>query len=313
MADQNTYVWDNGVLKPESAVTISVRSKAVNYGLGVFEGLRAYWDNENQQLYGFRFQQHFNRLKECAKITNLNFPYTVDELIDATKALLRKNQVHQSTYIRPLVLDDSHDITPNLKDPLVRVVIYLQPMKKRVATNELTAGFSSWKRVNDNMLPPHSKTTGAYMNSALAFLEAGEHGYDEALFLTDGGHVSEGTRENIFMFKHGKLVTPPPSDNILEGITRDMVIKLASEELGLPVVERSISRTELYGAEEVFVSGTAMEVTSLVEIDNRIIGNHHEGMLVKKLKNLFFKATVAQNPRYAKDCLPIFEVPNVLH
>ncbi|UQS86037.1 branched-chain amino acid transaminase (plasmid) [Nicoliella spurrieriana] len=306
MDNNESYVFDNGEFKLEHEVKVGVRSKALNYGLGVFEGFRAYWNEDEQQLYGFRLKDHFKRLKECTKITNLNFPYSVDQMIDFTKQLLVKNNLKQTTYVRPLVLNDSNDITPNLKDPVVRVIMYVQPMKKRVMKDELTAGFSSWERLNDNMLPPHSKTTGAYMNSALAFLEAGNHGYDEALFLTNNGHVSEGTRENIFMLKHGKLVTPPTSDNILEGITRETVMQLVSNEFEIPVEERSISRTELYGADEVFVSGTAMEVTSLVEVDNRVIADGHEGKLVKSLKELFFSVTTGKNSKYKDYCTPVY-------
>lgn len=291
-------VWNNGQVVLEKDVTFSVRSKALNYGHGVFEGLRAYWDEEHHQLNLFHAFDHFSRLKEVSKIMNLEFPFTVEELIQGTVDLLRANDVHENTYIRPLVLNVSDNIGPSLANSKPRVVIYTQPMQKRVSKDELTAGFSSWQRVSDNMIPPHAKVTGAYVNLGLAMLEAEQNGFDEVLFLNAQGQVSEGARENFFMFKHGQLVTPPTSADILEGITRRTVLELARDELHLPVVERTISRTEVYGAQEAFVSRTAMEVSPLVEIDHRVIGDGHEGEVVAKLRDLLKAASTGKLSQY---------------
>ncbi|HQJ38051.1 MAG TPA: aminotransferase class IV, partial [Bacillota bacterium] len=171
---------------------------------------------------------------------------------------------------------------------------------------EMRVAFTSWQRLRDNMLPPRTKASAAYLNSALASLEVLRNGFDEALFLTDNGNVCEGPGENIFMVKKGKLITPPPSDNILEGITRETIITLASEELGMEVVERSIPRNELFSAQEVFFSGTAMEVMPIVEVDRRIIGTGKPGDICTKLKGLFFEITVGKNPKYAGFCTPIY-------
>ncbi|MCI1857032.1 MAG: branched-chain amino acid transaminase [Sporolactobacillus sp.] len=301
------YVYYQGKIVKEDDVKISVRSKAFNYGLGVFEGIRAYWDEENEQLYGFRLRDHYKRLKESAKTVNLNFDLSVDDLCQGTVELLKKNNCRRTTYIRPIVYNDAKDIGPTLTNTDVKVVIYTQPLDKYAGKPELSVGFSSWRRISNNQLPPRTKATAAYLNSALAALETKTAGFDEALFLTTGDNVCEGSGENIFMYKKGQLVTPPPSDNILEGITRDLVMRLAREEMGIEVVERSISRSELYVADEVFFSGTAMEVTPIVAVDHRQIGTGHEGEVCKKLKELFFGLTLGQNPKYAEYCTPVYD------
>ncbi|MFT8362344.1 MAG: branched-chain amino acid transaminase [Sporolactobacillus sp.] len=300
------YAFYQGDIVKEDEIKISVRSKAFNYGLGVFEGIRAYWDEEEEQLYGFKLKEHYERLKQSAKTVNLNFDLTVDELVQGTIDLLKKNNCRQTTYIRPIVYNDSLDIGPTLDNADVKVLMYTQPLNKYAGKSELSVGVTSWRRLSDNQLPPRTKATAAYLNSALAALETKRAGFDEAIFLTDTNHVCEGSGENIFLFKKGKLVTPSPADNILEGITRELVIKLAKEEMGLEVVERSVSRTELYAADEVFFSGTAMEVTPVVAVDHRIIGTGHEGEVCKKLKELFFGLTLGKNPKYAESCTPVY-------
>nr|WP_304654830.1 branched-chain amino acid transaminase [Sporolactobacillus sp. STSJ-5] len=301
------YAYYQGKIVKEEDVKISVRSKAFNYGLGVFEGIRAYWDDDAQQLYGFKLKEHYERLKESAKTVNLDFDLSVDDLIKGTVELLKANNCRTTTYLRPIVYNDALDIGPTLDVKDVKVVIYTQPLNKYAGKAELSVGVTSWKRISNNQLPPRTKATAAYMNSALAALETKRAGFDEAIFLTDGDHVCEGSGENIFMFRKGKLITPPTSDNILEGITRELVMKLAKEELGLEVVERSISRSELYVADEVFFSGTAMEVTPIVEVDHRTIGTGHEGEVCKQIKQLFFSLTVGKNPKYAESCTPVYD------
>ncbi|WP_028983130.1 branched-chain amino acid transaminase [Sporolactobacillus terrae] len=301
------YVYYQGKIVKEDDVKVSVRSKAFNYGLGVFEGIRAYWDDEKQQLYAFKLKEHYNRLKESAKTVNMDFDFSVDDLIQGTIDLLKANNCRTTTYLRPIVYNDALDIGPTLDGKDVKVVIYTQPLNKYAGKPELSVGVTSWRRLSNNQLPPRTKATAAYLNSALAALETKRAGFDEAIFLTDGDHVCEGSGENIFIFRKGKLVTPPPADNILEGITRDLVMKLAEEELGLEVVERSISRSELYVADEVFFSGTAMEVTPIVAVDHRQIGTGHEGEVCKQIKELFFNLTIGKNSKYAESCTPVYD------
>jgi branched-chain amino acid aminotransferase len=293
-----SWVFYQGKIVPEEEVSISIRCKAFNYGLGCFEGIRAYWDEEGQQLYGFRLKEHYERLLESCKALYMDIPYTVQELCDFTVELLRKNNFRTTTYIRPVVYKGSNSLTPTLKDEDNRLVIYCQPLGSYSGKTELKVAVSSWRRITDNMVPPRTKATGGYLNSALASLEVLQNGFDEAIFLTQDGKVCEGPGENIFLVKKGKLITPPLSDDILEGITRDTVMTLAREELGLEVVERSVSRTELYNAQEVFFSGTAMEVTAVVEVDRRKVGTGKEGEVCKKLRDMFFDVATGKNEKY---------------
>ncbi|WP_017415771.1 aminotransferase class IV [Clostridium tunisiense] len=272
---EKSYVFYQGEIIEEKDVNISIRCKAFNYGLGCFEGIRAYWDEESRQLYLFRLKEHYERLLQSCKALWINIPYTAEELCEFTLELLRKHNFKTTVYIRPVAYKGSNALFPTLYD-------------------------------DDNMIPARTKPTGGYLNSALASLEVLQNGYDEAILLTNEGYVCEGPGENIFIFKNNQLITPPPSDNILEGITRKTIIELASKELGIEVVERSITRTELYSAKEAFFSGTAMEVTSIVEIDNRKIGDGKPGEVCRKVKELFFGMTKGKNPNYSAYCTAVY-------
>ncbi|MBS4026225.1 MAG: branched-chain amino acid transaminase [Clostridia bacterium] len=301
-----SYVYSNGNIVKEEEVSISIRSKVFNYGLGCFEGIRAYWSEEEGQLYVFRLKEHFERLMESAKALNMKVPYSVEELCNSTVELLKKNNFRTTTYIRPVVYKGSTSLSPTLFDNDNSILMYCQPLGSYSGKTELRVAVSSWRRVSDTMLPPRTKSTGAYLNSALASLEVLQNGYDEAIFLTNEGKVCEGPGENVFLVKKGKLITPPISDDILEGITRDTVMTLAREELNMEVIERSVSRTELYNSQEVFFSGTAMEVTAVVEVDNRMVGDGKEGQVCKKLKELFFNMTTGGNEKYKDYLTPVY-------
>jgi branched-chain amino acid aminotransferase len=302
-----SYVFYQGKIVEEKEVSISIRCKAFNYGLACFEGIRAYWDEESEQLYAFRLKEHYERFLQSCKTINIKLPYTVDDLIKFTIELLKKNNFKTTTYVRPIAYKGADKIGPTLNDDDDRIVIYCQSLGSYTGKTELKVAVTSWSRVEDNMLPPRTKATAAYLNSGLASLEVIRKGYDEAIFLTRSGHVCEGPGENIFMVRKGKLITPPPSDNILEGITRDTVMLLAKNELGIEVVERSITRTELYAADELFFSGTAMEVTPIIEVDDRVVGNGKPGEISAKIKKLFFEITTGKNPKYAHFCIPVYE------
>ncbi len=305
---EKQYVFYQGEIVEEKEVTISIRSKAFNYGLACFEGIRAYWNEEEEQLYGFCFMEHYKRLLESAKCLLMPIPYTAEELCEHTAELLRRNGYKAGVYIRPIVYKGADTLKPTLLDSDNRIVIYTMPLGvgEYAEKDAMRVAVSSWRRVNDTSLPARTKTISAYLNSALASAEIVSRGYDEAVLLTDKGMVCEGPGENIFFVKDGVLLTPPPSDDILVGITRNLVMKLAEEELGMKVQERSIARTELYNSDEVFFSGTAMEVTAVVEADDRVIGNGEIGPVCTKLKELFADIGMGRNPKYAHLCHPIW-------
>ena len=304
---EQSYVFYNGDIIEEEKVSIDIRSKAFNYGLACFEGIRAYWDEENQQLSLFRVREHYERLLQSCRALYIKLPYTVDDLVNATIELLKKNNFKTTTYIRPVAYKGSTNIGPTLLDDDNRILIYCSPLGSYTGKEELSVKVTSWTRLSDNMLPPRTKATAAYLNSALASLDVKINGYDEAIFLTDTGSVCEGPGENIFIVRKGKLITPPPSDNILEGITRETVMELARDVLGMEVVERSIKRTELYACDEAFFSGTAMEITPICEIDDRPVPGGINGEVYKKIKALFDKITLGKLEGYEHYSTPVYD------
>lgn len=304
----SSYVFYEGEIKKEEDVSLSIRCKAFNYGLGCFEGIRAYWDDETNELRVFRLKEHYERLLQSCKTLYINIPYTVEELCNATIELLRKNDFKTTVYIRPVAFKGSDNISPTLLDDDNRILIYLQPLGRFATKETYDVAVTSWKRIPDNALPVRTKATGGYINSALASLEVLQNGYDEAIFLNDKGYVSEGPGENIFMVKNNKLITPPCSDDILEGITRNTVMELAKEELGMDVIERSITRSELYSADELFFSGTAMEVTPISSVDRRKIGDGKPGQTCLKVKDLFFEVTKGKIERYIDYVTPVYSL-----
>ena len=278
---------------------ISVRSKAVNYGLGCFEGIRAYWNESAKQLYIFRAREHYERLRQSCRIIHLNLTVGVDQLIDVTAELCRRNNHREDVYIRPLVFNNHETMSPTLSSDPAELAIYTLPLRDYLDTSKgVTACVSSWRRVTDNMIPARAKPTAAYLNSALARHEAKTNGYDEAIFLTQDGYVSEGSAEHIFIVRNGKLVTPTSQEDNLDGITRRTICEIAAD-LDLQVVERRISRTELYIAQEAFLCGTGAEVTPLTEIDRRPLGDGKPGPVTLRVKNHYAKVVRGEVPKYA--------------
>ncbi len=278
---------------------VSVRSKAINYGLGCFEGIRAYWNPEAKQLYVFRPREHYERLRQSCRILHLNLPYTVEQLIDLTAEVCRRNHHREDVYVRPLVFNNHETLSPTLTSDPAEFALYTLPLREYLDTSKgVTACVSSWRRLTDNMIPARAKPTAAYLNSALARHEAKANGYDEAIFLTHDGYVSEGSAEHIFLVRHGGLLTPTSQEDNLDGITRRTICELAGD-LDLPVTERRVSRTELYVAEEAFLCGTGAEVTPLVEIDRRPLGNGKPGPVTERVKDYYYKVVHGSVPKYA--------------
>ncbi len=305
MAGEQVAFFKGG-FHPLSDAKVSVRCKALNYGLGCFEGIRAYWSKQEGQLYIFRAEDHYERLLLSTKIVHLKLNMSVAQLVAATVELLRRNAPREDTYIRPLVFNNSEAMSPQLTDDPAELAIYTLPLRDYLdVTKGVTACVSSWRRVSDNMIPARAKPTAAYMNSALARLEAKENGYDEAIFLTNDGYVSEGSAEHIFIVREGKLITPSSQEDNLDGITRRTLCQIAPE-LGFEVVVRRISRTELYVADEAFFCGTGAEVCPLVSVDRRPVGNGKPGPITLELQKLFWRVVRAEVPKFADWCKPVY-------
>ncbi len=299
--------YHRGEFVDDADAHLSIRSKAVNYGLGCFGGIRAYWNETQQELFVFRLGDHIERLFESALILGLEPPCSEKEAADAVLELLRRNEARSDQYVRPLLYVDSDELSPTLTDVPVALSIYAQPLGKYFGQESLHACVSSWRRVADNAIPARAKPTGAYLNSALARAEAHRNGFDEAIFLTQEGHVSEGSAAHLFLVRRGELVSPPSTADNLEGITRRSLIELArNEPLGWKVVERTISRTELYAADEVFLCGTAAELTPVTRIDRRDINGAKIGEWTTALGARFHDVAVGKDDDWTSWRTPVW-------
>jgi branched-chain amino acid aminotransferase len=278
---------------------LSVKTHFMHYGTACFEGIRGYWNAGRQELYLLKLREHYERLHASAGVLHMRLPYDVDRLCAITQELARRNGWREDAYIRPLAYTSAERIGVRLHGVGCDVTIFGQPMSDPLPRSGIKAAVSSWRRVDDTMIPARAKIAGAYVNSALAKTEAHHQGCDDAILLNVDGHVSEGSGMNLFMVRRGKLVTPDVSQNILEGITRDCVLELA-ERLGLPVVERLVDRTELYTCEEVFMVGTGVQIVPVVEIDQRPVGGRSTpGPVTEKLMALYDAAARGDDPALA--------------
>jgi branched-chain amino acid aminotransferase len=280
---------------------------ALHYGTACFEGIRAYWNAAHEQLYLLQSDAHFARLRRSAAILRLDVPHSNQELTELTLEILRRNQARTDTYIRPLVFISDEEIGVRLHGLKRSFLIYTAPMGEYIDTQGgIRCMTSSWRRVADAAIPARAKITGAYVNSALAKSEAMESGFDEAIMLTHDGHVSEGSAENLFMLRDGVFVTPSVTEDILEGITRTLLIGLIRDELGMPVVERSIDRTELYGCDELFLCGTGAQVSAVIEVDRRRVGSGSVGTRTRRLQEIYFAAVRGEETRYRHWLTPVY-------
>ena len=285
---------------PLEDAKIGVMTHAFLYGTACFEGIRGNWNEDDGLIYLFRLREHFQRLRMSCRILRIDLPYTDDELCDLTTELVARNGYTEDTYIRPIAYKSQEVIGVRMHDLEDDFLIFVAPFGNYLDVEKgIRCLTSTWRRVDDMGIPARAKVNGLYVNSALAKTEAQEHGFDEAIMLDDRGHVSEGSGENIFIIRNGTLITPPPSDSILEGITRESVVTLARDELGIDTVERSIDRSELYVSDECFMTGTAAHVTAVVEVDRRPIGEGKTGEVTRRLQQLYFDAIRGKSAKYA--------------
>ena len=278
-------------------VRLSPATHALNYGTGVFEGIRAYWSESRGTLQVLKLREHYERFEKSCRILQIELPHTIDELCEITLEILRRNAPREDTYIRPLAYKSIESVGVNLRGPS-ELSIFTVPMGNYVELTGLKTCVSSWRRTPDTSIPARGKLTGSYINTALAVDEAQRGGYDDAIFLTQDGHVSEASAANIFLVRKGQLITPPVTADILEGITRDCVMELAAKELDLPVVERDVDRTELYAADEVFLSGTGFQIAPVTEVDGRAVGTGSVGPIASQLQEFYFRAARGDWPEY---------------
>jgi branched-chain amino acid aminotransferase len=303
----NPQAYFRGQFVPLADANISIMTHAFNYGTGCFEGIRGYWNADEKQVFLFRLREHYRRLVTSGRILGLQSPNSVDELCDITLELVRRNEHREDCYIRPLLYKGSSIVGVRMHNLEDHLSIFTTSFGKYIEAPEgCRCCTSSYRRIDDNAIPARAKVTGGYVNSALAKTEAQLNGFDEAIMLTNDGHVCEGSGENIFLVSGDTLVTPSTSDNILVGITRAAVIQIAREQLGIATVERSIDRSEVYSSDECFMTGTAAEITPVIEVDRRPIGTGSIGQMTRKLQSIFFDVVRGRQPAYAQWCTPTY-------
>jgi branched-chain amino acid aminotransferase len=292
----NTTVFFKGKFCPLAEAQVGLLTHALHYGTGVFEGIRGYWSPQDEELYLFRPREHFERWKANAKILKMEIPFTAKELCELTGELIARNRFQCDVYIRPLVFKSREGVGVHF-GPEREFAIVALPFGVYIDSSQgLRVCVSSWRRVDDNAIPARGKICGAYVNSALAGDEARSNGFDEAILLTADGHVAEGSASNIFLVRHGQLVTPPEYDDILEGITRATIIELA-RGVWVETIERRVDRSELYLAGEAFFTGTAFEIAPIIEVDRRPVGKGTIGPITRRLQESYFEVTRNKSAR----------------
>jgi branched-chain amino acid aminotransferase len=302
-----SYAFFEKQFVPLAEAKLGVMTHALHYGTALFEGIRGNWNEGQQQIYLFRLKEHYERLQKGCRVMKMELPYSVDELCQITVELVDKCDFQEDIYIRPLAYKSSQSLGVRLHDLEADFLVFAIPWGPYLDMDKARCAVSSWRRPADNVIPPQVKIAGLYVNNALAKTEAIGNGYDEAIMLAPDGHISEGSGENIFLVIDGKLVTPACYNNILMGITRDTVIKLAQYEMGLEVIERPIDRSELYTADECFLTGTAAHLTPVAEMDQRQIGDGEIGEITRKLQQIYTEVIRGNNPKYLDWCTPVYE------
>jgi branched-chain amino acid aminotransferase len=302
-----SYAYFHKQFVPLAQAKIGVMTNAFHYGTAIFEGIRGNWNSKQKQIYLFRLREHYQRLRNGCRTLKIDLAYTIDELCQITVELVEMCRFEEDVYVRPMAYKSAESLGVRLHDVENDFLALVIPWGPYLDVDKAKCGISSWRRPDYNVIPPQAKVTGLYANNALAKSEAIENGFDEAIMLTPDGHISEGSGENIFLVLDGKLVTPASYSNILMGITRDTVIKLAQNELGIETMERQVDRSELYIAEECFFSGTAAHITPIAEIDHRQIANGEVGDITKKLQQLYFEVIRGNNPKYLDWCTPVYK------
>lgn len=302
-----SYAYFEKQILPLEEAKIGVMTNALHYGTAIFEGIRGNWNSAREQTYIFRLREHFERLANGCHILKIDLDLSIDEMCEKTIELVAKCGFQEDVYIRPLAYKSSQALGVRLHNLDADFLMFVIPWGPYLDVEKARCCVSSWHRPADNVIPPQIKATGIYVNNALAKTEAISNGYDEAIMLSPDGHVSEGSGENLFLVINGQLVTPASYNNILIGISRNTVIELAEKELGIETVYRPISRSELYTADECFLTGTAAHVTPVAEIDGRAISGGEIGEITRKLQEIYVRVIRGDHPDYMHWCTPVYK------
>lgn len=307
MLKDEGYAYFEGHIIPMGDAKVSIATHALHYGTACFEGIRGYWNEDQQQLYLLKLREHYERMADSWKVLRMDPKESVDDLCNITVELVRKHGFRQDVYVRPITYKSSCTIRLTLTELEDSTAIYTFPMGNYVnITNGLNVCTSSWRRANSNAMPVRAKVTGAYVNSSLAVDDAKAAGYDEAIMLTHDGYVSEASSCNLFIVRNGRLVTPALSEDILEGITRNSLMELIRNEFSVPIEERRIDRTELYSAHEVFLCGTGVQVSPVASIDRRLVGDGQPGTFTMQLQERYLAACRGEAEKYRAWVTPVY-------
>lgn len=301
------FVFYDGKFIEKEKASLPIMTHAFLYGTGVFEGIRAYYNKEENQLYAFRVKEHFERLMRSAHVMYMENPFTIDEYCANLKELLKKNNYRQDVYIRPNLFKAAEKIGPGLLNNKDSYLLFTLPMGDYIDTAKgLNVCVSNWRRNSDNAIPPRAKVSGAYANTALIKSDAQLSGFDDAIVLDENGRVTEGSAMNLFLVQNGKLVTSRTTDNILIGVTRNTIMQIA-KDADIEVEEREVSRTELYTSDEAFYCGTGAQISPIITIDHRKLGTGKVGPIASKLQNLYFDVVKGKVDKYKEWCMPIYD------
>jgi len=300
-------VFANGAFCKYDDARVGLLTHGLNYGTGCFEGIRGYWNADDRELYLLQLREHYERLHTSAKILMMELPHSVDDLVAITVELCVRNRFQENIYIRPLIYKSAEDVGVRLRGVPDAFAIAAIPFGRYFDSEAgLRTCVSSWRRLDDTMAPARAKITGAYINSALAKSEAQMNGFDEAIMLSTDGHVAEGSAANLFLVRRGVLFTPDPTQNVLEGITRRTVAEIAKGELGMTVVERALDRSELYAADELFLSGSAVGISFINSVDHRVVGDGTMGPATRELGRIFNEMTSGRHAKYRHYLTPTY-------
>ena len=307
MDNNHRLIWIGGKIVPVAEATVNVLSPTSQFGANVFEGIRCYWSEQDQQLYAFRLADHYKRLQNSIKILRFNSPYSTSDFQQGLIDVVKANGYREDIAVRQTVFVDGIGGTWNSCEPINMFIAPIaKPFQKILDKAGLRCQVSSWERISDRNLSPRAKVGANYINSRMAYLEARENGYDTALILNNQGRISEGPGACFFMVRDNKLITPPPTASVLESITRDTIIRIAAEQLGIETQERDIDRTELYICDEAFLCGSAMEITHITNIDGLAVGDGKLGKITQDLSNIYHQIITGQLSQYKEWLTPIY-------